>query len=248
MHRCEEFRERITGHIIDREDVAGMDEFRVELLMCSGCSEFYLQSRELMDTLDHVEFSISHSEWARIEMRLQNTLEAVCPRRPARLRRWTAIRRPYRWWPAFATAALLLLIIGLYRAPVPAGVPLKAVYVEHLFPLDPVTVDFLDESESLLRNVMTMAPTNVADLEGAKKVANEQLAELGQRKQAAADVPPVVSVMETYETILRDLRNVDERTADEDITDIQQRIRQNGLIANIKAFQPKLTEVRFDAR
>jgi hypothetical protein len=55
-------------------------------------------------------------------------------------------------------------------------------------------------------------------------------------------------VMETYETILRDLRNVDIRSADEDIGDIQKRIQQNGLIANMKAFQPRVTEVGFSLR
>jgi len=114
--------------------------------------------------------------------------------------------------------------------------------------LDPVTVDFLEESELLLRNVMKMTPQDTDDLADAKRVASEQLAELGQRKEAAADIPPVVGVMETYETILRDLRNVDERSADEDIGDIRKRIQQNGLIANMKAFQPRVTEVGFSLR
>ena len=54
--------------------------------------------------------------------------------------------------------------------------------------------------------------------------------------------------MEKYETVLRDLRNIDERSAGEDITDIQNRIQRNGLIANMKAFQPKITEVRFSGQ
>jgi hypothetical protein len=54
--------------------------------------------------------------------------------------------------------------------------------------------------------------------------------------------------METYETVLRDLRNVDERSVDEDISDIQKRIQKNGLIANMKAFQPRVTEISFDPR
>jgi hypothetical protein len=85
----------------------------------------------------------------------------------------------------------------------------------------------------------------VEDLAGARQVASEQLAELGQRKEAVADVPPVVSVMRTYETILRDLRNVDESSADEDISDIQRRIEHNALIANMEAFQPRITEINF---
>jgi len=61
-------------------------------------------------------------------------------------------------------------------------------------------------------------------------------------------VPPVVNVMETYETVLRDIRNVDQQNADEDIPDIQKRIQKNGLIANLKSFQPRVTEVSFGLR
>ena len=77
----------------------------------------------------------------------------------------------------------------------------------------------------------------------AKQVAGGQLVDIAQRKEAAADVPPVVDAIETYETILRDLRNLDERSAAEDIADIQSRIQKNGLIANMKAFQPSVTTV-----
>jgi hypothetical protein len=93
-----------------------------------------------------------------------------------------------------------------------------------------------------------MEPRDLDDLADAQKVANEQLAGLEQRKEAAADVPPVVNVMETYETILRDIRNVDQQNADEDIPDIQKRIQKNGLIANLKSFQPRVTEVSFGLR
>jgi len=163
-------------------------------------------------------------------------------------------RAPLRWAQFTAAAALLLITIGLSRLATPTTEPQKspdnaqAIYVEHTVPLDPVTVDFLEESELLLRNVMKMTPHDTDDLADAKKVASEQLAELDQRKEAAVDIPPVVSVMETYETILRDLRNVDERSADEDMGDIRKRIQQNGLIASMKAFQPRVTEVSFSLR
>jgi hypothetical protein len=51
--------------------------------------------------------------------------------------------------------------------------------------------------------------------------------------------------MDTYETVLRDIRNVDEKSAADDMPDIQNRIQRNGLIANIKAFQPRVTLVSF---
>jgi hypothetical protein len=272
MHNCEEFRERITELIIDREDVAKKAEFQSELLMCSSCSEFYVQSRELIEALDGIDLTISDKQWNGIEHRLHARILNVGANLGAGLRGPRAAEaafRPLRRLkpaatatstmgsiiPLLATAALLLITIGLGRLPSPvvgvqqtAAPAAQAVYIEHSVPLDPVTVGFLEESELLLRNVMKMAPSDVEDLADAKKAASEQLAELSQRKEAAAEVPPVVGVMETYETILRDLRNVDIRSADEDIGDIQKRIQQNGLIANMKAFQPRVTEVGFSLR
>jgi len=271
MHNCEEFRERITELIIDREDVARKAEFQSELFMCSSCSEFYVQSRELIEALDGIDLTISDKQWNGIEQRLHaqilnvaNVGAGFSRSRVARaafrpLRRLkpaaTATSMMQSIVPLLATAALLLITIGLGRLPSPivgvqqtAAPAAQPVYVEQSVPLDPVTVGFLEESELLLRNVMKMAPSDVEDLADAKKAASEQLAELDQRKEAAAEVPPVVGVMETYETILRDLRNVDIRSADEDIGDIQKRIQQNGLIANMKAFQPRVTEVSFSLR
>ena len=263
MHNCEEFRERMTELIIDREDVAKKAEFQSELSMCSGCSEFYVQSRELIEALDGIDLAISDRQWNGIEQRLHARIlnvgaglsrsrAAQAAFRPRR-RKPTPTMRPMV--PFLLAAALLLITIGLGRLPSPtvsvqqtAPAATQTVYVEHSVPLDPVTVDFLEESELLLRNVMKMAPSDVEDIADAKKAASEQLAELGQRKQAAAEVPPVVGVMEMYETILRDLRNVDVRSADEDIGDIQKRIQRNALIANMKAFQPRVTEVGFSLR
>ena len=269
MHNCEEFRERITEIIIDREDLAARAEFQTELLMCSSCSEFYVQSQEMIEALDEIDLTISENQWNDIESRMCDRITVAASsnsgRALSRLRfanrqnagAYTAqskSRTPLLWGRSIAVAALLLITVGLSRLATPTTEPPKspdtaqAIYVEHTVPLDPVTVDFLEESELLLRNVMKMTPQDTDDLADAKKVASEQLAELGQRKEAAADIPPVVGVMETYETILRDLRNVDERSAGEDIGDIRKRIQQNGLIANMKAFQPRVTEVGFSLR
>jgi hypothetical protein len=48
--------------------------------------------------------------------------------------------------------------------------------------------------------------------------------------------------------ILRDLRKVGPDTAAQDIPDIQERIRMNGLIADLKVFQPKASVVSFVER
>jgi hypothetical protein len=263
MHNCLEFRERITEHILDREDVAKVG-LQDELLVCSSCSDFYAQSQEMMQALDSIELSISEAQWRNIEQRL-NARILSAPNLAVRAPLHVGSRGPHvatrarltpvrTWGMWFAAAAALLLSIGLSRLPLPvAGVHSTeetppAVYAENPVPLDPVTIDFLEQSELLLRNVMKIEPADVDDLAEAKQVAREQLAEVQQRKEAAADVPPVVNVINTYETILRDIRNVDDKAADEDINDIQKRIQQNGLIANMKAFQPRMTEVNFRLR
>src|SRR5260370_13469927 len=74
MHRCEEFRERITEHIIDREDLVGTAEFQQELLTCSACTEFYVESREMIEALSTVDLSISERQWHGIEHRLRSRI------------------------------------------------------------------------------------------------------------------------------------------------------------------------------
>ena len=259
MHQCEEFRERITEHIIDREDISARLELRQELGMCPSCSEFYAESREMMEALSGIDLSVSESQWWGIERRLQAALMHEQREKWSRspiysffaLQKW--VNRATT--PFFiGAAALLAVTIGLAQLRIPIGLlepsiqPLNTFFVEHSVPLDPVTVDFLEESELLLRNVMKMEPQDTDDLADAKKLASEQLAELAQRKEAAAEVPPVVSVMETYETVLRDIRNVDERSVGEDISDIQQRIQKNALIPSMKTFQPRMTEISFSPR
>jgi hypothetical protein len=323
MHQCDEFREQITDHIIDRENLAENAEFQRELLTCSACSEFYLESRDVIEALSSVDLSMSERQWHGIEHRLRMRIisappaareaqarakrerdsakpqempaasireaqarakrerdsakpqempatsirEAQARQRAASIndrretgapRSASAIARSLNrraWLQVLAGAAMLLVTIGLYRLSAPlvnlersATPATPAVYVDPSVSLDPVTVDFLEESELLLRNVMKITPNDMDDFADAQKVANGQLADIEQRKEAAADVPPVVDVMDTYETILRDIRNVDARSATEDIADIQSRIQRNGLIANIKAFQPGISPVSFGGR
>ena len=85
MHYCEEFQERITEHIIDREDLMENVDFQQELLICPACSEFYADSREMIETFSTVDLSISERHWDaidhRLRMRLVNTVAAVDDRR-----------------------------------------------------------------------------------------------------------------------------------------------------------------------
>src|SRR5437868_10987163 len=70
MHDCEEFRERITERIIDREELRSQPEFQHELILCSSCSDFYAQSREMMEALSELDLTIPESQWSGIEQRL----------------------------------------------------------------------------------------------------------------------------------------------------------------------------------
>ena len=250
MHHCEEFRERMTEHIIDREELAGYSEFQRELLICQSCADFYAESKDLIEAMSTVEFGVSEEQWSAMDHRLRMSLMPVSAQRSG----WN-----FRMsMPAIAgAAALLLLTIGIYRLTPPS--PVGALYERpgrsQTAPtieapsdrvlLDPVTVDFLEQSELLLRSVMKLEPADTEDVADAKKIAVEQLMGIDQRKQAAADAPPVVNVMEKYETVLRDIRNLNGQTMAEDISDLQTRIEKNGLIANMKAFQPGVVLVNF---
>jgi hypothetical protein len=238
MHNCEEFRERITEHIIDREDLTADRRFQHELLICSSCCEFYVESCDMIEALSVVDNHVAAGFTPAFNLH-QEILLSV----PARPRK----ARAYGLTLQFAAAAVLLMAasVSLYRLPAPVTPPVSQSYLEQPMPLDPVTVDFLEESELLLRNVMKMAPNDPDDLASAKRIASEQLIAIDQRKDAAAQLPPVVNVMDTYETVLRDIRNVDARTAADDIPDIQNRIQSNALIATMKAFQPRITSVSF---
>src|SRR5262245_24759539 len=158
MHRCEEFRERITEHIIDREDVTRQAEFQNELLICSSCSEFYAESSEMIEALSSVDLSISENQWNRIEHRLRASIinEDVGQERvrsqtnsqgtAARDR----VRSPIGASVWVAASALLLITMGLARLAIPVASvqppveSLPVFYADHAVPLDPVTVDFLE--------------------------------------------------------------------------------------------------------
>ncbi|PYS54284.1 MAG: hypothetical protein DMG13_08890 [Acidobacteria bacterium] len=251
MHDCEEFRERITGQIIDREDLTEHLDVQRELLICRNCADFYAESREMIEAISSVDFALPEGEWSAMTHRLR--LRILSSRQEQHISHQRVYRSFRVHLPmAAGLAALMVLTVALYRLVAPLSQQPETgsssslyLYVDRALPLDPVTVDFLEESELLLRNVMKLAPKDTEDLVDAKKIALGQLVGIEQRKDAAADVLPVLNVMETYETILRDLRNLDEQAPAEDISGIQNRIKKNALIANMKALQPNLSLVSF---
>ena len=265
MHQCDEFRERITEHIIDREDLSRTPEFQRELLICSSCSDFYAESREMIEAISSVEFPVTDDQLNSMTGRLRSSLQAestvaavfseggaLSRLRFADRRQSSAWRAVFQWRELLAAAALLLVTIGLYQIATPEPPALAStdqfVYVDHSLPVDPVTVDFLEQSELLLRDAMRMQPADAEDVADVRRAAAEQLIAIRQRKDAVAEVPPLVSVMDTYETVLRDLRNLSAQDAAEDIDDIRSRIQNNALIANMKAFQPTVNVVNISLR
>ncbi len=261
MHVCEEFRERITERILDHRDIEQEAEIQRELLLCSDCAEFHAESRELIDALSGVAFDVTDEQWNAMAGRLNARIhqDDAARRKPV----WSRLPGlspvgSRAWLPAFgAVAAMLLVMAGVYRlsarliqtVPATANPPLSAALDPVADPdptLDPVTVEFIEQSELLLRNVMNLKPNSPDDVEQAKTIAARQLIALDQRKQAAVDNQPVVIAMDKYENILREIRNISSRPVADDIADIQNRIERNGLIAGLKAFQPRINVVEAD--
>jgi hypothetical protein len=205
-----------------------------------------------------VRFDVADVQWEAMADRMRvKILEAhAAQARSSWLERFGIFRwslRPYV--PALAgLAAMILLVVGVSRmttslineaphVPTPPVVSLTQVIGDPNPTLDPVTVEFLEQSELLLRTVMNLPANSTDDLHDAQQAASRQLIALDQRKEAAAEVQPAVKIMDKYELILRELKNIDKATAAEDLTDIRKRIEKNGLIAGLKALQPKVSEV-----
>jgi len=258
MHVCEEFRERVTEQILDRTDLDQSVEVQRELLVCNSCADFYSESRDLIEAMSGVRFEIEESQWDGMADRLRTRILADYAERtrPSWFARLGLVWNVRPYVPAMAGAlAMMLVAFGVYRMAVPiiteteksmgqvqqtsATVVLGAPNAG----LDPLTVEFLEQSELLLRTVMKLQPSHIDDLEETRLKASKQLMGLRQRKEAAAEMPRAVVVMDKYEMILRELRNLDERPAADDIKDIKNRIEKNGLIASMKAFQPKVSTV-----
>jgi hypothetical protein len=137
--------------------------------------------------------------------------------------------------------ALIFAAVHSNRSPSAPEVSSSSIQIEDdsIHGVDPGTVEFLGQSEMFLRNFVKIEPTDFAELEDARSRARLQLAGLNQRKDAVANVLPVHAVLDDYETILRDIENLDQSSV-EDIADVQGRIERNGLIASMKAYQPRL--------
>ena len=107
----------------------------------------------------------------------------------------------------------------------------------HFEGLDRRVVAFLRQSELDLRNFTKIDPSFTEEIEDARNRASRSLEKITEQKKATGDFAPVQITLNEYESILREIKNLDSA---EDIADIQMRIRRNGLIANLKAYQPRV--------
>ena len=230
MHDCQKFRE---------EWIAGA----VEGTSCESCRRFCEEAEFVLTTLSASSGPVPDASdlyWTGMENRLRaRIIEAngVAERRASR----------YRWMTAVAAAASLALVLtwGTLQLPGPSSeqamIPMRIEFdSNHIADLDPGVVKFLGQSELFVRSFSKIDPAYEPDVEDARERASRNLAGIAAQKKAAADFDPVRITLDEYESILREIKNLD---SPQDITDIQMRIRRNGLVANLKAYQPRVIHV-----
>jgi hypothetical protein len=234
MHDCQKFRE-------DWVSECGV----TEKILCDECRLFCEDTSAILSALRSSnpvpEASAPYWAWSENRLRVRLAEESAA----AHLR---AAR--YRWIAAYATAASVAIALtwGSLHIPTPADRDSRAAVVletDHIEGLDRNVVDFLAQSELLVRDFTKIDLSNVdpsykEEIADARERASRSLASLSQQKSAAADFVPVRITLEEYESVLREIKNLN---SPEDIADIQMRIRRNGLIANLKAYQPRVVQV-----
>jgi hypothetical protein len=229
MHDCQKFREEWIGGCGDPEET-GCDEC---LLFCEDASAIVAALRSSNPV---PEASAPYWDWFGTRLRARLIEESVA----ADLR----VAR-HRWIAAFATAATVAIALtwGSLRIPTPgrdSALARIAVETDHIEGLDRGVVDFLGQSELLVRDFTKIDPSYKEDIADARERATRSLVSLSHQKSAAAEFDPVRITLDEYENVLRDIKNMH---SPQDITDIQSRIRRSGLIANLKAYQPRVVQV-----
>jgi len=229
MHDCQKFRE---------DWVAGS----CEATACDSCRLFCKEAEAVLVALGASSRQIPEASdlyWRGFENRLRTRLAertAAAELRTAR----------FRWAAAFVTAASMAVALtwGSLNLPRPedqASTPIRIEFdSNHIADLDPGVVDFLGQSEMFVRNFSNLDPSYKEDVQDVRERASRSLAGIALQKKAAADFDPVRITLDEYESILREIKNTD---APQDIADIQKRIRRIGLVANLKAYQPRLIHV-----
>ena len=222
MHDCQRFREdwiaRSAGDPVD----------------CEKCRRFCEETSEVLTALaSRGPVDPSEEYWAGFSNRLRARLVAENSLEHQR-GSWV------RWMPILASAACLVLAIAWVslRNPARESAEVRISFDDNHFEgLDRRVVAFLRQSELDLRNFTKIDPSFAEEIEDARNRASRSLEKITEQKNATGDFAPVQITLNEYESILREIKNLDSA---EDIADIQMRIRRNGLIANLKAYQPRV--------
>jgi hypothetical protein len=231
MHDCQRFRE---------DWIADCPEEVVDFGDCQDCRSFCQEAQLILQATDGANNPVpelSVYDWQRFEIRLRENL----------IHENASHRYQFYWkWSAVAAAAAAVVVVmtwgGMTQQTGEQAQSPQIEYVnDHIEGLNPTVVEFLGQSELFLRNFTKIDKDTDSsyqeDLQYAQTRASRSLEEIAQQKQRAADFVPVRIALEEYEGVLRDIKNLE--SADE-LVDIQSRIRRNGLIANMKAYQPQV--------
>jgi hypothetical protein len=243
MHDCETFKEDLAERMLGAHELG---PFVPELNGCEECQSFYRDALTLIEIVDAAQPDARtvNEASARVAAQVMDRLRPVVSAEAAPA--VVVKRRPRMmvWAVGGATALFLfgLVFAAFWRKPPVSAVSSAAtiqIEDDHTQGIDPGTIEYLGQSELFLRNFVKIEPRDFVELEDARSRARLQLAGLTQRREAVADFVPVHAVLDDYEIVLRDIENLDESST-EDITDVQVRIERNGLIASMKAFQPRI--------
>ena len=156
--------------------------------------------------------------------------------------------RIYWKWSAVAAAAAIAVVVTWTtirpaRPTVPQNTaqqitaPQIEVVDDHIQGLDPMVVAYLERSELFLRNYTKIEPSDKEDLDDSRALAKQSLMEIGEQKDFAGNSAPVRIALDQYENVLREIKNLN---PSQELADVQTRILSNGLIANMKAYQPQV--------
>jgi hypothetical protein len=230
MHDCQSYRE---------DWLAGTEEGPVD---CGECRSFCEDANAvLIATVVGAPPlpDVSEEYWKGFENRLRSSL--------ARENAARSFRSYWKWSAVAAAAAIAAVVTWGTIRPVrrvepqitaqQVASPQIEVVDDHIQGLDPMVVAYLGRSELFLRNYTKIEPSDKEDLNDSRALAKQSLVEIAEQKKLAGNFAPVRITLDQYENILREIKNLN---SNQELTDVQTRILTNGLIANMKAYQPQV--------
>jgi hypothetical protein len=230
MHDCQSYRE---------DWLAGTEEGPVD---CGECRSFSEDANAiLIATVVGAPPlpDVSEEYWKGFENRLRNSLVRENAAR--------SLHAYWKWAPVAAGAAIAAVVTwGSIRQAPPAqpqittqqfAAPQIEVVDDHIQGLDPMVVAYLERSELFLRNYTKIEPSDNEDIDDSRALAKQSLKEIAEQKELAGNFAPVRITLDQYENVLREIKNLNSK---QELTDVQGRILSNGLIANMKAYQPQV--------